>query len=130
MVKNEHMPSQGRFSRQVSRYVAGMLREREVKQRVIAGRLGRTQAYVSERVNGHRSWTLDELDVISSLLDFTSGLSMLEEIAARARLAQQRTDVLARRREARGVSEVSDSVPRAALGHDPAAEFEEHQQEP
>ena len=104
MVKNEQMRAQGQFSRQISRFIAGMLRERDVKQREVAERLERTQAYVSERVNGKRSWTLDELDSISSLLGFSSGLSMLEEVAERARLTQQRTDELAARRSGRGLS--------------------------
>ena len=104
MVKNEQMRAQGQFSRQISRFIAGMLRERDVKQREVAERLERTQAYVSERVNGKRSWTLDELDSISSLLGFTSGLSMLEEVAERARLTRQRTDELAARRDKAGLS--------------------------
>jgi len=104
MVKNEEMREQSKFSRQISRFVAGMLRERDVKQRQVAARLDRTQAYVSERVNGKRSWTLDELDSISGLLGFASGLSMLEEIAERARLAELRADELAARRGNRGLS--------------------------
>ena len=104
MVKNEEMREQSKFSRQISRFVAGMLRERDVKQRQVAARLDRTQAYVSERVNGKRSWTLDELDSISGLLGFASGLSMLEEIAERARLAELRADELAARRDKAGLS--------------------------
>ncbi|WP_074040723.1 helix-turn-helix domain-containing protein [Dermacoccus nishinomiyaensis] len=131
MVKNEQMREQGQFSRQISRFIAGMLRERDVKQREVAERLERTQAYVSERVNGKRSWTLDELDSISSLLGFTSGLSMLEEVAERARLTRQRADDLATRRSGRGLSVPPRSL-RAVADSNVGAdeEVEGRQEEP
>lgn len=121
MVKNEDMRQQGRFSRTVSRYVSGLLHEKGVKQRQLAARLGRSQAYVSVRWNGRDSWTLDELDCIAALVGFTSGLDLMAEIGERARRAEQTT---------RHLSAVADTLPSAALGHDVEGEIEDQQGEP
>lgn len=61
----------------------------------------------------------DRVETLEQRVDY------LESIVMR-----QRADELAIRRRNSGLSDVTHSVPRAALGHDPQAEFEEHQQEP
>lgn len=101
MVKNEDMREQGTFSRNVSRYVAGMLGEKDVKQTALAKKLSRSQSYVSVRWNGRESWSLDELDVIARTLGFRDGIDLISEVGERVRRAEERRDELARLREKR-----------------------------
>lgn len=105
MVKNEELREQGAFSRRVSRYVAGMLQEKDVRQVALGKALKRSQSYVSVRWNGRESWSLDELDVIAKLVGFEDGIDLMMEIGARVRRADERDaarrDDLARLREAR-----------------------------
>lgn len=59
--------------------------EEGVTQMKIAEAIGRSQAYVSERVNGLDAWNTHELSVLSELLHYESPFELLGEVVSRSR---------------------------------------------
>lgn len=63
--------------------IKGLMAERGVTQTAMASRLGRTQGYVSERVNGVDAFNTTELEEIAHILGFGDAFSLLAEIQKR-----------------------------------------------
>ncbi|MHA7132582.1 helix-turn-helix domain-containing protein [Oerskovia turbata] len=83
MVRNEEMPKMGAFAKAVASAVKASVDDAGVSGSALARHLDRAQSYASTRLNGHKAWTLDELDQIASLIDVS-----VEEILERARAAK------------------------------------------
>lgn len=74
----------GEFSREFARRLNGLIGESspKVTGQQIARALNRNDGYVSERKNGKRSWTIDDIDGIAALLDL-EGIDALGMIVER-----------------------------------------------
>jgi hypothetical protein len=72
------------FSREFARKLNGVLGEHENPPtgRDLARALSRNDGYVSERKNGKRAWSVDDIDVIADELG-TDGLSLLHTVLSR-----------------------------------------------
>lgn len=82
VVKNDDLRPTSAFTREVARKVRGLTAEQGVTQKIIAGALGRTQSYVSVRMQGREAWTTADLDTIAGLLGMT-GAELLGELLRR-----------------------------------------------
>ena len=70
------------FTREVAAEVRGLMAARKISQTVLAERLDRSQAYVSERASGKKAFDTDDIDGIADLLGIT-GVTLLTPIARR-----------------------------------------------
>jgi transcriptional regulator with XRE-family HTH domain len=121
------------FSREFARRLNGLIGEssKKVTGQQIAKALNRNDGYVSERKNGKRSWTIDDIDGIAELLDLT-GIDALAIIVER--IEDQREGALvsdlerARRRKssesATTVDESDLADERSAAQGDPKKDVE------
>lgn len=69
MATNEEQPRLGPFAAAMSAAVRSVVAGKRISGSDLARRLNRAQSYVSVRLNGHKSWTLDEVDQIAKILD-------------------------------------------------------------
>lgn len=76
----------GDFSRSFARKLNGIVSESEAAPtgQQLAKALNRRDAYVSERKNGKRAWTIDDIDVIADEIG-TDGLSLMVTVVDRMR---------------------------------------------
>ena len=82
MVKKEDTRPVGAFSRAVSAEVKGLMASKGITQRQFADAIGRNQGYISERVNGLKAFSIDELDIFADLINVDSG-ALLTLVARR-----------------------------------------------
>lgn len=79
------------FAAEVASKVRGLIAESEgVTQEKIALAIGKSQGYVSPRINGKEAWNTRELDILAALLGM-SGIELIQEVMKRGdfRLAAQ-----------------------------------------
>lgn len=72
------------FTRQVALAVKGLMAERGLTQTQVGNALSRSQAYVSERVNGADAWSTADLDKVARMLGFRDGFDLLDEVKKRS----------------------------------------------
>ena len=73
VVRNSELPAVGGFAGLFARVIKEATEEAGLSGSEVARRLGRAQSYASLRLNGRKSWTLDELDAIAEMLGVTPG---------------------------------------------------------
>lgn len=73
----------GAFSRAISAEVKGLMASKRITQRQFADAIGRNQGYISERVNGLKAFSIDELDIFANLANLDSS-ALLILLARRA----------------------------------------------
>lgn len=73
MVRNSEIPAVGGFASLFARVIKEATEDAGLSGSEVARRLGRAQSYVSVRLNGRKSWTLDELDDIAEMLGIAPG---------------------------------------------------------
>lgn len=69
MANNEKPDAARPFAAAISAAVRGVVASRGVSGSQLGRDLNRAQSYVSVRLNGHKSWTVEEVDQIAALLD-------------------------------------------------------------
>ena len=84
MVRNSELPPLGGFASLFAQVVKEAIDAAGISGSELGRRLGRAQSYASLRLNGRKAWTLDELDVIASMLNLAP-----EELMRRARDARR-----------------------------------------
>lgn len=83
MVKKVDKREVPEFTRLVARTIKGMMAERGVTQSQVAEAIGRTQGYVSERVNGLDSWNTAEIEALAHIFGISGGMELMMEIGRR-----------------------------------------------
>ena len=71
------------FTRQLAMVIKGRMAERGVTQTKVAAKLGRSQAYVSERVSGLEAWNTHELSILSEILGYGDPFDMMDDLRMR-----------------------------------------------
>lgn len=82
MVKKEDSRPVGAFSRAISAEVKGLMASKGITQKQFADAIGRNQGYISERVNGIKAFSIDELDIFADLINVDSA-TLLTLVARR-----------------------------------------------
>lgn len=72
VVRNSELPAVGGLTSLFARAIKEATEDAGLSGSEVARRLGRAQSYVSLRMNGRKSWTLDELEAIAEMLGLTS----------------------------------------------------------
>lgn len=70
MVTKKENPQVTQFTRDLARVIKGLARENSVTQAQIAQAIGKSQPYVSHKMNGLDAWSTYELEKIGELLGF------------------------------------------------------------
>ncbi len=83
MVTKEEKSKVSQFTRDIARIIKGRMAEEGVTQTQIALAISRSQAYVSERVNGLDAWNTHELSVLSDLLGYEDTFQMMRDLGVR-----------------------------------------------
>lgn len=99
------------FTRAVGAEVRGFIRSRGLSQTDVADQLGRSQSYVSLRVNGKAAFDMDDVDGIAKLMGL-DGVEFLQRVAKRVAEDRAVTDELSDRRAR--IAAASDTRPHAA----------------
>lgn len=71
------------FTQDLARVIRGRMAESGVTQTKMATLLGRSQAYVSERVNGLDAWNVNELSIIAPKLGYHDVFEMMRDMQIR-----------------------------------------------
>lgn len=71
------------FTKRFAAEYRGWMTAHAVPQTALAAKLGRTQAYVSERVNGRRPLDTEDVDALAALSG-TTGRQLMIELARRS----------------------------------------------
>ena len=59
----------GPFAAAIAAAVRSVVAGKDMSGSELARRLNRAQSYVSYRLNGHKSWTIDEVEQIAAILN-------------------------------------------------------------
>lgn len=71
-------PEPGAFARAVSLEVRHLLTDKSISGAQLAGMIGRSQSYISQRLRGERSFTANDVETICRVLD----IDLLELLTA------------------------------------------------
>lgn len=88
MANNNDFPPITDFSVRFAAEFKGWMSANHVTQMQLATYMGRTQPYISERVNGRRAISTDEVDALASLTGVT-GKDLIIELSKRAHVSLQ-----------------------------------------
>lgn len=116
------------FTKAVAAEVRAYMARADVNQTEVANRLGRSQGYVSERINAIRAFDMDDIDGIADLMGLT-GVEFLARVArqlkaeapvARDELSDRRGRIAASPSEARphAAYDSNDGIPESATEDD------------
>ena len=83
MATKKQEPAVSQFTMDLARVIKGLMSEHGVTQKALAAAVGKSQPYVSAKVNGLDAWNAYELDVIARVLGFGSAFDMFEVIRIR-----------------------------------------------
>lgn len=76
----------GHLDKVVSAYIRSVMKQKHVTQADISNRIGRNaQSYVSNRLNGKYSWSINDLDTIAPMLGLPDALSLISTAAGYAK---------------------------------------------
>lgn len=78
MATKKQEPAVSRFTQDLARVIKGLMSEHGVTQKTLAAAVGKSQPYVSAKVNGLDAWNVYELDVIAGVLGFQSAFDLFE----------------------------------------------------
>lgn len=101
MVRNSELPQVGRASKQIAREVRQLIDQKGISQNEIASIIDRAQSYVSLRIKGMKSWTIDELDSLAPALGYQDFFALMRAIRIRIYGDTDSTDAAASLLEAR-----------------------------
>lgn len=69
MATEKEVPELGPFAAAIAAAVRGVVAGKGVSGSELARHLNRAQSYASVRLNGRKSWTMEEVDQIAAYLD-------------------------------------------------------------
>ena len=76
----------GHLDKVVSAYIRSVMKQKHITQADISNRIGRNaQSYVSNRLNGKYSWSINDLDTIAPMLGLPDALSLISTTAGYAK---------------------------------------------
>lgn len=76
----------GHLDKVVSAYIRSAMKQKHITQADISNRIGRNaQSYVSNRLNGKYSWSINDLDTIAPMLGLPDALSLISTAAGYAK---------------------------------------------
>ncbi len=76
----------GHLDKVVSAYIRSVMKQKHITQADISNRIGRNaQSYVSNRLNGKYSWSINDLDTIAPMLGLPDALSLISTAAGYAK---------------------------------------------
>lgn len=82
-----HMDNKaGHMDRVISAYIRSVMKQKHITQTEITNKIGRNaQSYVSNRLNGKYSWSINDLDTIAPMLGLPDALSLISTAAGYAK---------------------------------------------
>ncbi len=80
MVRKDEMPATSAFTKRVAYGIRLIADKKDISGAQIAVGLDRSKAYVSERMNGLKGWTAEDLDRMGRILGFSDAFAFLEAI--------------------------------------------------
>ena len=76
----------GHMDRAISAYIRSVMKQKHITQMEIRNKIGRkAQSYVSNRLNGKYSWSINDLEIIAPMLGLPDALSLISIAAGYAK---------------------------------------------
>lgn len=92
MVRNSELSGIGESSQEYARGIRLIIESKNITQETVANWINRAQSYASLRIKGLKAWNLNEIEILSGKLGYSTPFMLLEDARARAEEERNKAD--------------------------------------